>query len=255
MGIVFLGSFIGIVGYSQGFSADEKRIYLSDDDLRQAVMDQINDVVENELPTVDQMKEVNEIKNGNNGSIEGIQYATNATEMRINNFKGITDFRPISGMKKLKTYYAYSSLIQGDEDKVIDISPFGELENLETLYFGYANIRDFSMLSQSLNLKSLHAFGGYSVKLPTVYVDENTKRFIMEHPVKYSQQFNGAKTVSGETNLGSTNPILENNAVIINTLDENVSSVNLSFEASSKDADASKGFFASFTCEVPVVWY
>lgn len=253
-GILVLGLMASVSVFGQGSVANEKKIYFSDDWLRGNVVAQIEEPVENELPTVRQMEEVVEISGTENGSIEGVQYAVNAEKVQISG-KGITDFRPISGMTNLKEYYAYSSLIQGDEAKVLDISPFGDLNKLEKLYFGYANIRDFSMLSELPNLKSVHAFGGMTVELPTVYVDKTTKKFRMEHPVKYSKQFDYKKTVQGSTNSVAIDPVIENTAVVINNLDESVSTVSLSFEASSKDGSMSEGFFASFTCEVPVVWY
>ncbi|MEI5991480.1 hypothetical protein A5881_003017 [Enterococcus termitis] len=255
-GVFVLGVIISFGVFSQGTLANEKKIYVSDDWLRKSMVDQIEEPVENELPTAQQMSEIKEISGTDNGSIEGVQYAINAEKIQISGL-GITDFRPISGMNNLKEYHAYSSLIQGDEEQVLNITPFGELQNLENLYFGYANIRDFSMLSELPKLKSIQAFGGMNVNLPTVYVDKSTKKFVMEHPVKYSKQFDGERTVSGSTDKQgvTVEPVIENNAVIINNLDESISKVYLSFEASSKDNDISNGFFASFSCEIPIVWY
>lgn len=236
-------------------TADENKVYIPDRALRQDVVRQIEEPVENELPTTRQIEQVVSVYGGNNGSLEGVQYATNAESINTSGGYGIIDFRPISGMKNLKEYYSYSSIIQGDPLKVLDISPFGKLINLEKLSFGYANIQDFSMLSDLPNLKSVTAFGGYPVKLPTVYVDKATKKFIMEHPVKYSKQFDGEKVVSGVSGA-----VLKGNAVEIENLEEDVSAINLLFEASSNDegerfSNSYSNFYATFSCEIPIVWY
>jgi hypothetical protein len=252
LGILMLLVGIGVAG-QKGF-AREDVVYLSDEGLRNSIIEQLETPVENQLPTIQQMAELTSLSGAWNGSIEGVQYAVNATSMQVSG-NGIIDFRAIAGMKSLKNYYAYSSLIQGSEEKVLDISPFGELSNLETLYFGYANIQDFSRLSELSHLKSIEAYGGYNVKLPTVYVDKATGKFIMEHPVKYSKQFDGERTVEGYTDKSDVTirPVIEGQAVVIDNLKEEVSTVYLTFEASSKEPNSA--FFASFSCEVPVVWY
>lgn len=82
-GVFVLGVIISFGVFSQGTLANEKKIYVSDDWLRKSMVDQIEEPVENELPTAQQMSEIKEISGTDNGSIEGVQYAINAKKYKL----------------------------------------------------------------------------------------------------------------------------------------------------------------------------
>ena len=80
-------------------------------------------------------------------SLEGLQFATNLSILRLN-YYSITDLSPLSGLTKLTQLNLYESSIS-------NISPLSSLTNLTSLELGVNGIRDTSPLSSLTKLTSL----------------------------------------------------------------------------------------------------
>lgn len=248
---------VGLIG-SKAF-AEENRVYIPDYSIREGIIRYLElegETVENQLPTITQLQNLDydDLEIGSSsGTLEGVQYMKNVKTLYSYN---IVDFRPVAGMTNLNKYYAYSSINNEKTDTVLDISPFGKLKKLQSLILGYGNVQDLTVLDKLPNIENFNVHGTGEVVLPTVYVDKNTKKFIMEHPMKYSKHFT-KETIEvypsdSECNLS---PYVEDGAVIIDNLDEKVTEIDLRFEATSENATTANGFYSIFPCKVLIKWY
>lgn len=247
-------------------SADEKKVYIPNDELRAEIIEQIKwnpetgeeEIIENELPTVDLMGRLDSINISNATSLEGFQYAENIRYLSYSPSENqITDFRPVAALKNLETFnsYAFGSETQY---KPFDISAFKELSHLRNVHLGYyASVFDFSPLTDLENLESFTAVGFGTVEFPAVYVSRATKQLMMEHPVTYSPQFDGDRTVEGQAMNGeeylqrAPEISLSGSTVTISSIDEQTTKINLTFSGQSTDGR----FSANTDCVVPIVWY
>lgn len=139
-------------------SADESKVYIPCSDLRESVIQysqiENNEIIENELPTIKQIQNVEgEIFAGCFGSLEGVQYAKNASKLNCSGF-GVMDFRPITGMTNLEEFYSYAAGIDELPDAILDIRPFGKLKKIKSLQFGAADIQDLTVLDELPNIET-----------------------------------------------------------------------------------------------------
>ncbi|WP_461744336.1 hypothetical protein [Enterococcus sp. LJL99] len=183
-------------------------------------------------------------------TIEGLQYASNVENLNVNPVENIVDYRSISNLKNLKTYYTYNSMVSAT-NSIIDIRPFSQLDNVESLYFGYANITDLTPLENLNHLTSFFSQGS-TITLPKTYISKENKIFIIESPVKYSSQFT---KIDVQANGGELACEFSNNAIIIRNLDPNIQEITLSMNGQSDSFDWNEGFSSTMSFSVPVSWY
>ncbi|WP_348921819.1 hypothetical protein [Enterococcus rotai] len=265
-GAITLGMVASLLVGTKLSGADEKKVYIPDDEVRSTIVRELNGysdpetgeelVIENELPTVRQMNQLENLSFYNVSSFEGLQHAKNAKRLYYApEDNEVIDFRPIAKMEKLEEFFCYSF---NQTTTPFDISAFGELKHLNSLNFGYnVSIFDFSPLSNVKTLKSLHAYGGGMVEFPAVYVDQTTKSFKMKHPVKYSTQFDGGNKeieamefAGNEEALGNVDVLLKEDKVIVSNISKDAAKIHLRFVMNSTD----NNFLAVTDCIVPIIW-
>ncbi|MBP1046487.1 hypothetical protein I6N96_09335 [Enterococcus sp. BWM-S5] len=249
----------------QRTTADERRVYIADENLRAAIIDEARwnpetgeeEIIENELPTVDQVARIEMIDFSDVRSLEGVQYIKDARRFSYSVTRNdVIDFRPLSEMENLEELYIYSSEEYGH--KPLDISSFGNLSNLRRLDLNYyAQVLDFSSLSSLENLETLNATGGGMIELSPLYVSRETREAIIGHPVTYSTQFDGERSVFADlvdTNGAYTFDVevsLDGDKVTVSDLDVNTARIEFTFYASAETA----GFGARTGCSLPIIWY
>lgn len=254
----FLLSFLLIPIMSTGVCAES--VYIPDSAMRNQIISQIENentdlTIKGELPSIeDMLKLKNELYTNTDRSLEGIQYASKVTKL-TNNSPNVIDYRPISSLKNLKTYDTYNSLNWEEDGKnIIDLKPFSTLTNIEKLYLGYANVIDLTPLENLTNLQSYFSTG-YDINLPTTYISKDSKKFIIEQPVKYSTQFTERSATATSNTSDDLSVELKNDALIIDNLDLNTAEIRLTLEGSSKTFDWDKGFKSTQDFIVPISWY
>lgn len=251
---------LGFFFYPLSSEATENYAYLPDETIRANIVSSLHNLenpilVTNELPTINDMLLLKDMISGNpNRSLEGIEYAKNIEELNINPTHAIYDYRPIAELKKLKSYYSYNSL-GGDtgDNIVINIQPFSQLENLESLNLGAANVTDLTPLENMKNLKFYNSMGS-GIKLPKEYISKENKTFIIESPVKYSSQFTNI-AVQAFSKEGYLNCELIDGAVIIKNLNVDTQEIHLTMQGKSDSFNWSEGFSSTMNFTIPVSWY
>ncbi|MBL1224877.1 hypothetical protein [Enterococcus sp. BWR-S5] len=245
--------------------ADEKKVYIADDNLRAEIVEQVKwnpetgeeEPIESELPTVAQMERLEQFNVGETQSLEGLQYAKNIKDLSFSmQLSDVVDFRPIGKIDSLEYFYGYASEEEGDE--IVDISAFSELKNLKYLSLGYyIQVFDFSALSNLESLETVQVTGAGMVELPEVYVSRASREIVMRHPVTYATQFDGERSAigmqvdaAGEP-IGEVTAVLDGNKMTITAIDEATERIEFSFTASSENG----GFGAQSNGAIPIIWY
>lgn len=265
-GAITLGMVASLLVGTKLSGADEKKVYIPDDEVRSTIVRELNGysdpetggelVIENELPTVSQMNQLETVSLSNVRTFEGLQYAKNAKELYFAPApEEVVDLKPIAKMESLERFFCYAF---NQTTTPFDISVFGGLKNLKFLDFGYnVSIFDFSPLSNVKTLEGLRANGGGLVEFPPVYVDKQSKSFKMKHPVTYSTQFDGGgrevestAVADNEIGLGEADVVLKGDKLTVSNISEETTKMHFRFMAYSVDYS----FGAVTDCIVPIIW-
>ncbi|MHC5228582.1 hypothetical protein ACYSNW_09920 [Enterococcus sp. LJL99] len=244
-----------LLSYSTLSEAAENNVFIPDPDIRRNILSALKPTtIKNELPTVGDMLLLNDELGlfSTYGSLEGLQYAKNTEKLSVES-SNVIDYRPISSLTNLKTYYSYSSMDQNTE-KIIDLRVFSPLNKLESLNLGYANVTDLTPIENLKDLKYYYSFGD-ELKLPTVYVSQETRKFIVKNPVKYSSQFTKRNIEASSDKSDELFVEEKNNALVIDNLDINTKEVRLILEGSSETFTWQEGFLTTQNFIIPVSWY
>ncbi|MHC5216247.1 hypothetical protein ACYSNR_06235 [Enterococcus sp. LJL128] len=276
---VILGSLL-IGGHLSG--ASEKKIYIHDDQLRQELVraasydpetgEEI--VIEDELPTAKQLETVESFSFWGASSIDGIQYAKNMKSLVFGastseEGKQIAiDFRPLGKLTNLEMLQCYSYWSEDETTYAVqDISYVKNLTNLTSLDFYHFPVLDLTPVSNLDNLIHFDTNTGVPVEIDSVAVSGTEKKVVMEHPVKYSVQFNdGDKSATGtarnenEEYSADISVQMDGNKLTIENIPAEATYIELELHATSKDyynrpQNQEKYFSADTTVKVPLFWY
>lgn len=105
-------------------------------------------------------------------SLQGLQYATNLTELMLQSnvstayYGDITDVSPLAGLTKLTD-------LQLTGNRITDVTPLAGLTNLTQLGLAFNHIKDFSSLSNLT--KTSISYANQFVLLPTISVNNKTR--------------------------------------------------------------------------------
>lgn len=129
----------------------------------------------------------------NISNIEGLQYATNVTYLRLAN-NNITDLSPLSNLTELRTLYAFNNKI-GDvsflskltklqhlsisNNNISDISPIRNLTNLIDINFGECNITDFSPIENLPNVDYIDLSNNNISDISTIKFPKSTTELVL----------------------------------------------------------------------------
>lgn len=248
-------------------SANEKKVYIPDEYLREDILEQAKwnpetgeeEIIEDGLPTISQMERVSDLRSFSSGrirSLEGLQYAGNVKSLYYSPYEDhVVDFRPISEMENLESFFCYS--FNDTQKTALDISPFSKMKSLKYLHLGYAKVFDFSPLSESDSLEQVSIVESTMMEFPEMYVDRTTRKLVMSHPVTYSTQFDGRREVEANLvntqgeQIGEADITVDGKKIMINDIDEGSVKIEFSFLAKSQDGN----FEAESSCVVPIIWY
>lgn len=248
--------------------ANEKKVYIFDETLRELIIREISsktgEMIENELPTIKQMEEVKVVNFFDSPSIEGIQYAKNATDLVFAGEKNketnrsVTDLRPIGELTNLEFLQCYSYVPESELDFLEqDISYMSNLKKLKSLDLYDFPVIDITPLSELKNLERFDiTHGDFPMKVDSVAVSKIDRTCILEQPVKYSTQLDGGtqtvKCVDREQReLSDLEVKVDGKKLTIEDIPDDLEQIFLLFNASSID----KQFDVRFFVEVPIFWY
>ncbi|EOH90292.1 leucine-rich repeat domain-containing protein [Enterococcus pallens] len=243
--------------------ANEKKVYIFDDQLREVMVweasKETGETIEDELPTVRQLEEIQEVSFMDVTSIEGLQYAKNTKLLTITNDdysetkRTITDLRPIGELTQLESIMCYSFLTKEEPEQ--DISYMKNLNELKSLHLSNFPVLDITPLSGLKNLEYLVVNQAYPVSIDSIAVNSADRSCVMEQPVKYSTQFdNAVKTIECKDEKGNEFPDVhvetDGRKVSITNIPTDMNELFLQFHGYTE-----KSINADFIVKIPIFWY
>lgn len=196
---------VGVVGggllFASNGSADEERAYIPDSSIRETLIGAIENseeglVVENGLPTVSQLEQIDAYINIDGDqirSLEGMENLKNVKELQAVQLTNVMDYRPLAGMTSLEWINLYQPSQNQEGINETSLSFVKDLKKLKEFHAAGCNTFDLTPFNELNNLTSISISGDeYRTDIPQI-ISKSEKTATIINPVKLSKQFDGVQ--------------------------------------------------------------